>query len=116
MCLYLHSYTRCDNECGPGKKWRMQAPYTEGMDTLALYGIHPDSFEPHACVPDHHRRYKPCEGTLCDDTYKLSKFKKDNPGSTYTDYCKFIKDENACNDNYVKRKRICSDQCKTEWN
>ena len=113
MCLYLNSYTDCDNECGTGKQYRMQAPYIEGMDTLDQYGIHPDSFDPHVCVQNHHRPYKSCEGTLCDDTYKRSTYLEQNPGSSYAEYCQFIKDENACNNEYILTRGLCRNQCES---
>ena len=102
MCVYTNQYERCDTKCGQGKRFRVQVPYNDNL--------HYDQ-TPHACVPDEDREFRPCTGIVCDETYTYPNFIKNNPGKGLTEYCEFIKENNACNDNYVRQNSLCSEQC-----
>eukprot|EP00959_Pyramimonas_sp_CCMP1952_P381607 7996078-Pyramimonas_sp.AAC.1 len=110
MCVYTNSYTPCDATCGPGKRFRIQIPYTESTD-VSVYGLDPASVTPHPCVDDAQREHVACEGVVCDDTYTLQTFQENNPGKSYDDYCDFIVSQNACATPFVATNSLCSSQC-----
>jgi len=102
MCVYTNQYERCDVKCGRGKRFRVQLPYNHNQ--------HYDQ-EPHECVPDEDREFRQCTGIVCDETYTYPTFIKNNPGKGFTEYCEFIVENDACDDNYVRQNNLCSAQC-----
>lgn len=102
MCVYTNQYLRCDTKCGKGKRFRVQVPYNDDLHSEQT---------PHVCVPDEDREFRPCTGIVCDETYTYPTFIKNNPGKGFTEYCEFIEENNACNDNYVRQNSLCSEQC-----
>jgi hypothetical protein len=109
MCVYVNQWSPCSTQCGTGVQYRTQVIYNEGDDLRALYGL--ESVTPHKCVPDSERETRPCTLDICNDTYKWSVYINNNPGKTYTDYCNWIVESNACKDNYIVRNSACGTQC-----
>jgi hypothetical protein len=104
MCVYTNQYERCDTKCGRGKRFRVQVPYDSNQNYDQT---------PHECVPDEDREFRPCTGIVCDETYTYPTFIRNNPGKDLDidDYCEFIAENDACNDNYVMQNSLCSEQC-----
>jgi hypothetical protein len=103
MCVYTNQYERCDTKCGRGKRFRVQVPYDSNQNYDQT---------PHECVPDEDREFRPCTGIVCDETYTYPTFIRNNPGKAdIDDYCEFIAENDACNDNYVMQNSLCSEQC-----
>ena len=102
MCVYTNQYERCDTQCGPGKQFRVQVPYDTNKH---------DENEAHECVPDEDREFSSCTGIVCDDTYTMATFLENNPGAGWPEYCQFIVENDACDDNFVEQNNLCATQC-----